>query len=477
MRGLFKFLMFFAVVGLMACGSDIENGNQLAGQRCYAAADCAQGLTCYERRCVPDPATSNNANNANNVNNANNANNVNNVNNVNNANNMVDFGLDMEFDLPPNCMPGDSVCLNTSSRAICRVSPVGTTEWVTGACPPDTRCLNGQCEGAMNNGNCIDRDGDGFGRNCPAGPDCNDNDARISPALPENCNTPFDDNCNGESNEGCEPTCCGGCADDQFCNAICECTTYDPSFCTSQDQPCLFEQQFSNGYICANFGGGTQNLRCIGICDRTVPNPASTCPGNVPAVCTFGDQNQGVCLSQCGLSEDPDFSCGQSGLACLPYGESDEGGVCVPSDPNLPIGAQCNPDEMFFGCADGAVCVQQGRSRRGICTQACRPFEYYTPMGAVGTDCDAGTHCLPFTPDVGVCRGDNNDVEGQSCFPGGSACQEDTVGCYPSFQGQTQCTRLCRLANGDSDCVIFNQECRQFDPQQTELGFCVESNP
>ncbi len=472
MRGLFKFLMFIVFASLTACGSDIENGNQLAGQRCYVAGDCAQGLTCYERRCVPDSVSSNNR-----VNNANNINNINNINNLNNLNNVVDFGFDMEFDLPPNCMPGESVCVSSTTSAFCQVTPEGTTEWITGICPPDTQCLNGQCQEVLNNGECIDRDGDGFGRNCPPGPDCNDNDARISPAQPENCNTPFDDNCNGQANEGCMPTCCGGCGDDQFCNSICECTTYDPNFCTAQDQPCLFEQQFSNGFICANFGGGTQNLRCVGICDRTQPNPAASCPGNVPAICAFGDENQGVCLSECGLNDDPDFSCGQSGLGCLPYGESNEGGICVPSDPMLPEGARCDPEEMFFGCADGAVCVQQGQGRRGTCTQACRPFEYLSPMGATATDCDPGRHCLPFTPNVGVCREDNNDFEGQACFPGGSACQEDAVGCYPSFQGQTQCTRLCRLDNGDADCVLFNQECLQFDPQQTEIGFCVEPNP
>ena len=43
---------------------------------------------------------------------------------------------------------------------------------------------------------CQDADGDGFGRGCARGPDCNDRDATINPAQTERCNF-RDDNCNG----------------------------------------------------------------------------------------------------------------------------------------------------------------------------------------------------------------------------------------------------------------------------------------
>ncbi|HEY3357498.1 MAG TPA: SUMF1/EgtB/PvdO family nonheme iron enzyme [Polyangia bacterium] len=43
---------------------------------------------------------------------------------------------------------------------------------------------------------CVDEDGDGFGLNCPAGPDCNDRDATVHPGRREACNF-RDDDCNG----------------------------------------------------------------------------------------------------------------------------------------------------------------------------------------------------------------------------------------------------------------------------------------
>ncbi len=45
-------------------------------------------------------------------------------------------------------------------------------------------------------GGCQDLDRDGYGVDCPKGPDCNDRDPRVSPAQKESCNL-RDDNCNG----------------------------------------------------------------------------------------------------------------------------------------------------------------------------------------------------------------------------------------------------------------------------------------
>jgi hypothetical protein len=48
---------------------------------------------------------------------------------------------------------------------------------------------------------CIDNDGDGYGINCLAGSDCNDNDAAIHPGATEVCNGK-DDDCDGQTDEG-----------------------------------------------------------------------------------------------------------------------------------------------------------------------------------------------------------------------------------------------------------------------------------
>jgi hypothetical protein len=55
--------------------------------------------------------------------------------------------------------------------------------------------------------NCVDADGDSFGDDCAAGPDCNDDDPDINPGAGESCNGE-DENCDGEIDNGCE------CADD-----------------------------------------------------------------------------------------------------------------------------------------------------------------------------------------------------------------------------------------------------------------------
>jgi hypothetical protein len=52
---------------------------------------------------------------------------------------------------------------------------------------------------------CVDDDGDSFGANCPAGDDCNDDNAEVNPAADETCNGE-DDNCDDEIDNGCDCT-------------------------------------------------------------------------------------------------------------------------------------------------------------------------------------------------------------------------------------------------------------------------------
>ncbi len=55
---------------------------------------------------------------------------------------------------------------------------------------------------------CIDDDGDGYGDNCSAGPDCDDGDSDVNPDATEICNG-IDDNCDGQIDEG--DVCAGAC--------------------------------------------------------------------------------------------------------------------------------------------------------------------------------------------------------------------------------------------------------------------------
>src|ERR1039457_7011855 len=85
------------------------------------------------------------------------------------------------------------VCLGSLAlkRGHSRVAPASAAE-ITGS--------------ARSSGNvsCEDRDGDGYGRGCARGPDCNDQDPLVHPGQKEICNF-RDDDCNGDVDDapGC----------------------------------------------------------------------------------------------------------------------------------------------------------------------------------------------------------------------------------------------------------------------------------
>lgn len=440
-------LSFFLLLA-SSCGVDITPGSQFAGQSCFVDSDCREGLICSGRICAPEGTLGGGGNNVlpdGGISDAGN-------NNVNNANNVLPDGGPPPIDLGTDCMPGEQICVSSSRRAECVDTPDGP-RFDQFRCPPDTFCEDGRCIGDFP---CEDADGDGYGLGCPAGDDCEDSVASINPGVEESCATPFDDNCNGVAQEDCPMGgCCpDGCADNEFCNTQCACQPFDPRQCQFQNQPCSEPEQFMNGLFCAPLG---DELRCIGICDKRVPDPASTCP-EANSVCAFGDDNSGVCLSGC----DPNIGCGEPGLGCLPVSSSPLGGMCVPSNMNQ-AGAACD-QEIFFDCAPGLLCVDITGQGIGRCEEACRPFE------VAQTDCSGGNYCLPLSSDIGLCFPDSGATQGQTCQNQGTTCGDDAVGCYPAGFGQNRCQRLCRLAAGNRDCP--NGNCTQFSMDQTEFGVC-----
>lgn len=80
---------------------------------------------------------------------------------------------------------------------------------------------------------CIDNDGDGYGANCAAGPDCNDNDASIHPGAEEIC-------------DGIDNDCAGG----------------EPAICGTESQ--------ATTYTCEN---GLVDSNCPYVCNVTLINP------------------------------------------------------------------------------------------------------------------------------------------------------------------------------------------------------------
>ena len=482
------------LAGLAGCGSEVQQGQQQVGQRCYTSTDCASTFVCSPQRiCVPPapqtpPLANNSANNGNNGNNT--ANNVNPNNVV--ANNESPNSTSQNNDLPNNdtpnntsfnnenpnntslnndtpnnttfgCEPGERYCVSDASYEAC-VLLEGDYVLVERACRSGQLCEEGRCVDA-----CVDRDGDGAFGNCEP-LDCDDTDETSSPFAPELCDG-VDNNCDGRTDEGCAQECCaGGCAGNTFCSD-CACVPYNASVCTQDNQPCTNIDQFSNGYYCADIGGGNQP-RCLGLCDLNSPMPASTCPSPDQS-CVFGEQGGqfGICLDDCDVGD----SCGSPDLGCLPYSDPTlpQEGVCLPGDANKKIGDPCDDQfDGFFSCEPGSLCVnlnpQFGTS---TCTQACRPF-----LNNGQTDCDAGSNCLAFSQNIGVCTPSNSRVEGDSCSQLYSACSEDNVTCYPTRQNSLRCQRTCRTSQGNGDCT-GNDLCRVFSMDNPDVGVCVRRNP
>ena len=92
------------------------------------------------------------------------------------------------------CNPGQMRC-NGEQVEVCEHDSQGCGTW-SGA----MNCPTGKCEGGSC-ADCQDRDGDGYGQNCPSGPDCDDSDDEIHDGAQELCDDKNND-CDGETDEG-----------------------------------------------------------------------------------------------------------------------------------------------------------------------------------------------------------------------------------------------------------------------------------
>jgi len=317
---------------------------------------------------------------------------------------------------------------------------------------------------------CEDRDGDGYGIGCPAGADCDDQNAQINPGRPESCNNSVDDNCNGAVNEGCpvNGTCCPmGCGANEFCTTECQCVPYDPLVCAHQNQPCRQEGDFANGFYCFSFDGISES-RCWGICDVNAADPNATCP-DPNSVCAFdaGDGQNGICMGGCRKDPNGGSDCAPD-MGCMHLDVDGADGVCTPTNPANGRMQSCNADSLW-DCSEGNVCIDLMGNGTGRCREACRPFFWGTAGSA--TDCDEG-HCLALGSDIGICFQDNMSQEGESCQPQFTMCNDDAVACYPAGQFDGTCYRLCRLDQGNLDCAN-NQTCSdQFGDPESDVGVC-----
>ncbi len=458
----------------VSCSVDIGQGSQLSGQRCFQESDCAGGLTCLERSCVPlvtganrpdrDAGGDDGSNNGVDNNGVNNG--FNNPTNNGVDNNGVNNGFNNPTNNQSECRPTARRCISEVSYQEC-VSTDRGDFFETRRCPDGLFCEAGECVDPQT---CTDADGDQYGIGCRLGPDCDDNNPSVFPNRPEQCGNGLDDNCNGGIDEGCDTDgCCpGGCGMSEFCTTECACVPYDPLVCEYQSQPCAQEGAFFNDFYCISIDGFSQP-RCWGVCDVNADDPSSTCP-DPNSVCAFdsGDGQNGLCFGSCGIADDGSYSC-PTELGCLLIDVDDGPGICTPTNTANGPGDQCNPDS-FWDCQDGYVCVDIQGNGRGRCRQACRPFEH-GGANTFGTDCFEG-HCLPFSSALGICFRDNqSSVEGEQCQPQYTMCNDDALVCYPSGQFGGECYRTCRPSEGDVDCGPMGF-CESQDPEN-DIGLCV----
>ena len=126
------------------------------------------------------------------------------------------------------CEPGARECVSDTSWRECRTLN-GCNTWMP-LVHCDDACVDGDCTGS-----CNDFDGDGYGENCPLGPDCDDRNPFSFPGNEEVCDG-FDNDCDNVVDQGgvCDEPCPEECAEDER-----RCRGNGFEVCTQDNRGCL----------------------------------------------------------------------------------------------------------------------------------------------------------------------------------------------------------------------------------------------
>ncbi|MFH2007115.1 MAG: putative metal-binding motif-containing protein, partial [bacterium] len=369
------------------------------------------------------------------------------------------------------------------------------------------------CDGDVNDLNAsgcniyyLDQDGDTYGvagnSQCRCDPqgnyqasvtgDCNDNNPQVHPAMSETCDTAFDDNCDGVTNELNALNCVSFFWDEDTDGygtslAQCRCGPYDlytaslsgdcqdqnvavnpgaPEICDNIDNNCVngvdegFDKQSdinhcgACGNTCTNGHGTTV---CVsGVCTPTCAAGWGDCNGDPDDGCETDLSSVGTCGS-CNFDFDcpPDFYC-------------DGTDTCAAEKPD---GDSCSRDEECTSdhCVDGYCCdtacdgtceACDIASSEGTCTPHTNGLDPDNECSDTGQDtcgqngsCDgnggcalwaSGTVCVQQT-----CTG-NTLYLNDTCDGAGSCNDGGTQDCSPYLCDGIDCRTSCTL---NSHCV------------------------
>lgn len=331
---------------------------------------------------------------------------------------------------PNACEIGESRCAGPKQVVRCASAANGCGSFQSPVdCPTDHSCVNGRC---LKDGACSDMDGDGFGKGCPKGPDCDDSDRSVNPDATETCGDNIDNNCANGADEGCGSSCMN-------------------QACTPGNTQCLSGGKVE---VCQTDANG------CGVWSSPMPCPSGQCSGGKCANCTDNDGDGYG--KNCPAGSDCNDGNRDIHMGAKELCDGLDNDCDSQTDEDFPnLGGSCTAGTGVCESSGNVVCDSSGN----------------------GTTCDA-------TPGQGGTEkcGDNKDnncdgstdegfgVVGQSCTRNKGVCEsQGTFQCDPNNPTKTYCDAPDKSNKSTSEtCDNKDNDCDGSTDEDGVCNQCVE---